>query len=62
LFAEKESPKLQKLMESMDNLNKKRGPSVKIATQGTGRKWKLRQEQLSPAYSTRWKEILEINT
>jgi DNA polymerase V len=62
LFSETETRKLQKLMESMDALNRKRGPSVKIATQGTGRKWKLRQEQLSPAYSTRWKEILEIKT
>jgi DNA polymerase V len=62
LFSETESRKLQRLMESMDALNKKRGPAVKIATQGTGRKWKLRQERLSPAYSTRWKEILEIKT
>ena len=62
LFSETESRKLQKLMESMDTLNRKRGPAVKIATQGTGRKWKLRQEQLSPAYSTRWKELMEIKT
>jgi DNA polymerase V len=62
LFSETETRKLQKLMESMDKLNRKRGPTVKIATQGTGRKWKLRQEQLSPAYSTKWKEILEIKT
>jgi DNA polymerase V len=60
LFSETESLKLQKLMKSMDTLNRKRGQAVKIATQGTGRKWKLRQEQLSPAYSTRWKEIMEI--
>jgi DNA polymerase V len=62
LFSETESRKLQKLMESIDTLNRKRGPAVKIATQGTGRKWKLRQEQLSPAYSTRWKELMEIKT
>jgi DNA polymerase V len=60
LFAEQTSPKMKKLMESVDKLNRENKTAVKIATQGTGREWKLRQEKLSPGYSTRWKEIMEI--
>ena len=33
---------------------------VKLAVQGTGRKWKLRQEKLSPCYTTRFSDILEV--
>jgi DNA polymerase V len=61
LFSGSETGKMQKLMESVDRLNRSgRSQVVKIATQGSGRKWKLRQEQLSPGYTTRWNEILEI--
>jgi DNA polymerase V len=60
LFGEQNSPKMKKLMESVDKLNRENKTAVKIATQGSGRDWKLRQERLSPGYSTRWKEIMEI--
>jgi DNA polymerase V len=62
LFAGQTSPKMKKLMESVDKLNRENRTAVKIASQGSGREWKLRQERLSPGYSTRWGEMMEIKT
>ncbi len=58
IFAVQASPRMKKLMESVDKLNRENKTTVKIATQGSGRDWKLRQERLSPGYSTRWGEIM----
>jgi DNA polymerase V len=33
---------------------------VKLAVQGNGRKWKLKQEKLSPCYTTRFADLLEV--
>lgn len=61
LFAVPADDKKRKLMESIDSLSSRYGhDTVKTAVQGTGRKWKLRQERLSPAYTTRWSELMEI--
>jgi DNA polymerase V len=47
----------KKAMDVLDKLNNKYGKdTVKIATQGTSRKWKLRQEKLSPSYTTQWSD------
>jgi DNA polymerase V len=63
LFSETRDLRHKRLMESIDNINRLSAqPLVKIATQGSGRAWKLRQEQLSPKYTTQWNEILEIRT
>jgi len=53
--------KNKKLMKSVDKLNDLMGRNkVKFAVQGLDRKWKMRQEQLSPCYTTNWNDILEI--
>lgn len=63
LFTDPQDDRQKKLMQSMDLMNRKMGhQAVKIATQGSGRRWKLRQEKLSPCYTTRWSELLEIRT
>lgn len=63
LFSAGKDEKQRRLMESLDRVNLKMGKDIlKIATQGTTRSWKLRQERLSPAYTTRWNELLEIKT
>lgn len=51
-----------RLMETVDFLNARFGANtVRIARQGCGAsRWKLRQEKLSPAYTTRWSDIIEI--
>jgi len=48
-------------MRAIDLLNSRYGRDVvRLAAQGGGRKWKLRQEQLSPSYTTSWNDILTI--
>jgi DNA polymerase V len=49
-------------MKAMDKMNLTFGRGkVKIALQGTERKWKMQQERLSQNFTTRWDEILEIH-
>ena len=46
---------------AVDKINAIMGKNkVKLAVQGNGRKWKLRQEKLSPCYTTRFSDILEV--
>lgn len=50
------------VMKLIDNINGKIGQgTIKFGSQGTERKWKMRQEKLSPGYTTKWSEILKIN-
>jgi DNA polymerase V len=54
--------KSSKLMEVIDKINKKSGPGqLKFAIQGTDESWKMRQENLSPHYTTKWSDILVID-
>ena len=48
-------------MNAIDSINGKYGNSVKLAVQGQGTGWKLKQEQLSKHYTTDLEEIIEIN-
>lgn len=48
------SPKHVALMRSMDEVNRRYGRDVlRVASQGYDEKWKLRQENVSPRYTTR---------
>lgn len=61
LFDAVDREKYTSTMQAMDKLNNRFGRDVvKIASQGSGRKWKLRQEKLSLCYTTRWNEILTL--
>lgn len=61
LFDEVDRDKHDALMNSMDKLNKKYGiNTVRVASQGTARKWRLKQEKLSPQYTTEWKSIIKV--
>ena len=60
---EQSNPKHKKLMEAVDKLNKDIGQQkVKLAIQDKDRIWKMKQEKLSPRYTTKLKEIITINT
>lgn len=49
-------------MKVMDKINEKLGSGkLKIGSQGFSNEWKLRQENLSPCYSTRLTDIITIN-
>lgn len=55
------NPKHKALMQAMDYLNKSIGQQkIKLAIQDKDRVWKMKQEQLSPRYTTRLKEIITI--
>jgi len=58
---EEENPKHLALMKSMDFLNKKLGDKkVKLAAQNLNLTWNMKQNHLSPKFTTNFKEILEI--
>lgn len=59
LFSQEDTPATQKLMSSLDTLNKRFGQStIQTATCGIQPKWTMRSEQRSPDYTTRWENIL----
>ena len=61
LFDNLDRKKHQKIMSSLDLINNKMGKDkVRLAVQGHQRKWRLKQERLSPCYSTRIKEALVV--
>ena len=62
MFYELDSLKQGKIMAAMDKLNGAMGKNkVIVGRQGFERKWKLRQEKLSPFYSTRLSDIITVN-
>lgn len=61
LFYQEDNEKLSAISQVSDYLNARYGRgTVQLAIQGSGREWKLRQEKLSPGYTTRWDDILNV--
>jgi DNA polymerase V len=59
---EKPNLKHLSLMKAVDKLNAALGQQkIKLASQDLGRTWKMRQEKLSPRYTTRLNEVLTIH-
>lgn len=58
---EQADPKHKLLMKVVDQLNFSMGDStIKLGSQDPGKKWKMHQEHLSPRYTTKLSEIIEI--
>lgn len=56
-----ENPKHKSIMKVIDTVNLKyRSPKIKIANQDLDKTWKMKQEHLSPRYTTAINEIIEI--
>ncbi|WP_431132638.1 Y-family DNA polymerase [Psychroserpens mesophilus] len=56
-----ENPKHKPLMETIDRINKKyESHKIKLGNQDLKRTWKMRQERLSPKYTTNINEILTV--
>ena len=56
------NPKHKPLMGIMDRINRALGRKmIKLAGQDLGRTWKMRQEKLSPRYTTRLSDIITIH-
>lgn len=55
------SPNSKVLMTTMDDINRKMGKeSIKLASEGFKRPWKMRQENKSPSYTTKWDDALTV--
>ena len=60
-FFDTSNPKHQPLMSTIDKLNLSYGVNkVKFGNQSLGRQWKMKQEKLSPRYTTSLKEVINI--
>lgn len=56
-----ENPKHKPLMHTIDHLNKKYATNkVKLGNQDLKRTWKMRQERLSPRYTTNIKDVIVV--
>ena len=61
LFESYDTERLNSVSQVTDYLNARYGKStVKLAVQGGSRDWKLKQEKLSPNYTTRWEDLMEV--
>jgi DNA polymerase V len=62
LFEETIHPEKMVLMERIDNINCAYGKNTVIfGAQGMERKWKLKQEKLSPCYTTKWSDLKRLS-
>ena len=56
-----ENPKHKPLMSAIDRLNKKfKTTTIKLANQDLQRTWKMKQERLSPKYTTKINDIITV--
>ena len=54
--------KNKNIIKTVDRINSKMGQDmVRYVSVGYFKKWKLKQQKLSPCYTTRWSDILRIN-
>jgi DNA polymerase V len=55
------SLKSSKLMGVLDGINKKMGKeSIKLASEGFKRPWKMKQGNKSPCYTTKWNDLIKV--
>lgn len=61
LFTKENPPKHKPLMRAIDKLNYKYGEvKLKLGNQDLERTWKMKQEHLSPKYTTNFKDIIKV--
>ena len=61
LFQPEQSARTDKLMQLIDTINQREGRgTVFLAAQGVRRPWYMRQQHLSPQYTTRWADIPRV--
>ncbi|MEX0812095.1 MAG: Y-family DNA polymerase [Chitinophagales bacterium] len=58
---ENSNPKHKKILAAIDSINRSLGhQKVKLGSQDIDRTWKMRQERLSPRYTTRLRDIITV--
>ena len=61
-YSEQGREKRKNLYKSVDFINQTMGrDKIQLLGQGIAKKWKLKQENLSPCYTTRWTDLLRIH-
>lgn len=61
LFYQYDTEKQEKIMLALDKINGLYGTDkLRLGSQGFGRNWKLKNEKLSPCYTTRLKDVINI--
>jgi DNA polymerase V len=61
IFDKVDRVKRKYLMNAYDTINHRMDKdTVRLTVEGQDRKWKMKQEKLSPCYTTRMTEILEV--
>lgn len=61
LWDERDRTREQRLMAAMDRLNQQHGRDmVRVAAQGYSRRWQMRNAMVSPRFTTRWNELMEV--
>jgi DNA polymerase V len=55
-------PDVSQLMVTLDAINRKMGKaSVKLASEGFSRPWRMKQNHKSPCYTTHWQELIKAS-
>lgn len=63
LFDTRDRERQRRLLAAVDKLNDSMGTyKVRVAAQGYGKTWKLRNERLSPCYTTRLEDLITVKT
>ncbi len=45
-----------------DSINRRMGKeSIKLASEGFNKPWKMKQENKSPCYTTNWRELIRVS-
>ena len=58
---ENENPKHKYLMKTIDYIQKKEGENkIKLASQDLRKRWKMKQEKLSPNYTCKINDIIKV--
>ena len=61
-YSEQGREKRKNLYKSVDFINQTMGrDKIQLLGQGIAKKWKLKQENLSPCYTTRWTDLLRVH-
>ena len=52
-----------KMMQTIDTINSRYGSStLKIASEGIEKAWKMKRENVSPCYTTRFEDLVEVKS
>ena len=61
-YSEQSEEKRKDLYKTVDFINQTMGrDKIQLLGQGIAKKWKLKQENLSPCYTTRWADLLRVH-